>query len=75
MREAAAMWQQISDAVGEERRDALWSHPDLVPTGEDIDDPTALIARILGGTPEPDDIDRAIEDLLGDDTTDRPHEE
>ena len=24
---------------------------------------------------QPDDIDRAIEDLLGDDTTDRPHED
>jgi putative hydrolase len=75
LREAAAMWQQVSDAVGEEKRDALWSHPDLVPTSEDVDDPSALIARILGGTPEPDDIDRAIEDLLGDDSAERPHEQ
>ena len=69
------MWQQVSEAVGNEQRDALWSHPDLVPQGEDIDDPTALIARITGGEPEPDDIDRAIEDLLGDDSSERPHEE
>jgi len=75
LREAAAMWQQITDAVGNEKRDYLWSHPDLVPQAEDIDDPAALIARITGGDPEPDDIDRAIEDLLGDDSSDRPHEQ
>ena len=74
LREAAAMWQKITDAVGNEVRDNLWSHPDLVPTAEDIDDPSALIARITSGTPEPDDVDRAIQDLLGDDTTERPHE-
>jgi putative hydrolase len=75
LREAAAMWQQVSDAVGDEKRDGLWSHPDLVPTGDDIDDPSALIARITAGAPEPDDIDQAIEDLLNDDTTDRPRED
>lgn len=74
LREAAAMWQAVTDAVGAEARDALWSHPDLVPTAADIDDPAALIARMTAGTPEPDDIDRALEDLLGDDTTERPHE-
>ncbi|CAN5237596.1 zinc-dependent metalloprotease [soil metagenome] len=75
LREAAAMWQAVSDAVGDEKRDALWSHPDLIPTGADIDDPTSLIARITAGAPEPDDIDQAIEDLLNDDTSERPHEE
>jgi len=75
LREAAAMWQQLSDAVGDEKRDSLWSHPDLVPTSDDIDDPSALIARVTDGDPEPDDIDQAIEDLLNDDTTDRPREE
>ncbi|HOB58252.1 MAG TPA: zinc-dependent metalloprotease [Rhodoglobus sp.] len=75
LREAAAMWQQVTDAVGNSARDELWSHPDLVPQGEDIDDPSALIARITATEVQPDDIDRAIEDLLGDDTTDRPHED
>lgn len=75
LREAAAMWQQVTDAVGNDKRDALWSHPDLVPVASDIDDPSALIARITDGAPEPDDIDRAIEDLLGDDTGERPHED
>ena len=75
LREAAAMWQKVTDAVGSEKRDDLWSHPDLVPTAEDLDDPTALIARITAGEPEPDDVDQAIEDLLNDDTSERPREE
>lgn len=75
LREAAAMWQRVTDAVGSDVRDDLWSHPDLVPTGADIDDPSALIARITNSTPEPDLLDRAIEDLLNDDTSERPREE
>ncbi len=75
LREAAAMWQKIMDAVGAERRDSLWSHPDLVPSGEDIDDPESLIARVSSAEPELDDVDRAIEDLLNDDSEDRPTEE
>jgi len=74
LREAAAMWQAVTDAVGAEKRDDLWSHPDLVPTSADIDDPQALIARLTAGTPELDDIDRAIEDLLGDNSSNRPRE-
>jgi putative hydrolase len=75
LREAAAMWQQVTDAVGADARDDLWSHPDLVPTADDISDPSALVARLTAGTPAPDDIDQAIEDLLNDDTSERPRED
>lgn len=75
LREAAAMWQAVTDAVGDAKRDELWAHPDAMPTAEDIDDPQALIARITGDAAEPDEIDRAIEELLGDDGTERPREE
>ncbi|MCU1422533.1 MAG: hypothetical protein JWN36_2184 [Microbacteriaceae bacterium] len=74
LREAAAMWQTVTDAVGSEARDALWSHPDLVPTSADIDDPQALVARMTGAAPERDAVDLAIEDLLNDISDDRPHE-
>ncbi|MDH6180434.1 putative hydrolase [Microbacteriaceae bacterium SG_E_30_P1] len=74
LREAAAMWQAVTDAVGVEARDALWSHPDLVPVASDIDDPAALIARITAGPPEPDEFDKALEDLLDDEGGDRPVE-
>lgn len=46
IREAAAMWTAVTAAVGTQKRDGLWNHPDLLPTSEDIDDPTALIARL-----------------------------
>ncbi|WP_104135840.1 zinc-dependent metalloprotease [Cryobacterium sp. Y62] len=79
LREAAAMWQAVTDAVGNEARDALWSHPDLLPTSEDIDDPQPLIIRLTSvarGEPEVlDDVDQALEDLLRDDGAERPHEE
>jgi putative hydrolase len=75
LREAAAMWQQVTDAVGADTRDDLWSHPDLVPTADDITDPSALVARLQAGTPAPDDVDKALEDLLNDDTSERPREE
>ena len=74
LREAAAMWQKISDAVGQDARDALWQHPDVVPTAEDITDPTALLTRLTSGEVSRDDVDQAIEDLLNDDTTERPVE-
>jgi putative hydrolase len=74
LREAATMWQKVTDAVGDDGRDALWAHPDLIPTDADIDDPSGLIARITSGARIPDDVDMAIEDLLNDDGEDRPHE-
>jgi putative hydrolase len=73
LREAAAMWRAVTDAVGAEKRDALWSQPDLIPTSDDIDFPAALIARMTEAEPERDDIDQAIEDLLNDEG-DRPKE-
>ncbi|WP_141897061.1 zinc-dependent metalloprotease [Paramicrobacterium agarici] len=68
LREAAAMWRTVTDAVGPGARDALWQHPDLVPTSADIDDPAALVGRLeateRGEAPEPDEFDVALEDLL-----------
>jgi len=68
LREASMMWRRITDAVGVNARDALWAHPDLMPTGDDIDDPAALIDRVVatarGDAPMQDDMDRALDDLL-----------
>jgi putative hydrolase len=74
LREAAAMWQKLTDEVGAEQRDSLWSHPDLIPTTQDIDDPIGLVMRLTGAEPEQDHIDQAIEDLLNDTSADRPVE-
>ena len=68
LREAAAMWRKVTDALGSAGRDALWSHPDLLPTAADVDDPDALVARLTAPEPPQDDVDREIADLLrGDD--------
>jgi putative hydrolase len=68
MREAAAMWRAVTDAVGVAGRDALWDYPDLMPTAEDIDDPAALVARLearaRGEEPVPDEMDDALARLL-----------
>lgn len=74
LREAAAMWRTVTDAVGAQKRDELWSQPDLIPTSDEIDFPSALIARLTGAVAEPDEMDQALEDLLNDESDDRPHE-
>jgi putative hydrolase len=64
LREASAMWQQVTDAVGIEKRDGIWSHPDMLPTEADISNPQALIESVLSSGPD-DDMDQALRDLLG----------
>ncbi|MGB4777019.1 zinc-dependent metalloprotease [Microbacterium sp.] len=68
LREAAAMWRAVTDAVGIEARDSLWDYPDLMPTAEDIDDPQALVARLQararGEEPARDAFDEALDELL-----------
>ncbi|MFT4029280.1 MAG: zinc-dependent metalloprotease [Protaetiibacter sp.] len=75
LREAAAMWRAVTDAVGAGARDALWAHPDIIPADTDIDDATLLIARLTGDEPVEDDVDRALQDLLDDSTGERPRED
>lgn len=68
LREASAMWRAVTDAVGIAARDALWDYPDIMPLASDIDDPSALIARLealqRGETPEADELDEALARLL-----------
>jgi len=45
MREASQLWQLLREARGAEGRDALWEHPDLLPTVDDLDDPTGFVNR------------------------------
>jgi len=75
LREASAMWQAVTDAVGVGARDSLWDYPDLMPQAADIDDPTSLIARLQaqarGEQPAADEFDEALARLLdGDDFSD-----
>ena len=70
LRDAAAMWRAIDAAVDSETRDSLWGHPDLLPTSDDIDDPSGLIARLTGPTRTPDAMDDAIREILDDGAVD-----
>ncbi|MDN5858465.1 MAG: zinc-dependent metalloprotease [Pseudonocardia sp.] len=45
LRAAAELWRLLGEQRGMHGRDALWAHPDLIPTADDLDDPAAFIAR------------------------------
>jgi len=64
MREASELWQQIGEAVGNEKRDSLWDHPDLLPTDKDIDEPEKFVARLKADLGLGDAMDQALRDLL-----------
>jgi putative hydrolase len=51
LREAAALWESVRDARGLEARDALWEHPDLVPTPDDLDGDDAIEAFVRRSAP------------------------
>jgi len=65
LREAAAMWRILDAALGSEKRDSFWNHPDLVPSSEDIDDPQRLIDKLSGLVSDNDSLDQELRDLLG----------
>jgi putative hydrolase len=60
MREAAQLWQRLTQAAGVDARDAVWNHPDLLPNSEDLDEPAGFIDRVIGGDTSGLDIDAAI---------------
>jgi putative hydrolase len=47
LREAAALWQALTTHRGVDGRDALWGHPDLLPTNDDFADPDGYATRPL----------------------------
>jgi putative hydrolase len=54
LRDAAALWWAVTERRGVSGRDAIWAHPDLLPTAEDLDDP-------IGFAEPPDDSDPMTE--------------
>ncbi len=49
LREAAALWSAVAERGGISARDALWAHPDLLPSAEDLDDPVGFVTRTGAG--------------------------
>jgi putative hydrolase len=61
LREATALWAALTEHRGIEGRDAVWGHPDLLPSDEDFSDPAAFALTELN----PDAFDLGgLEDFL-----------
>ena len=61
LREATAIWQGLTEARGIDGRDALWAHPDLLPTADDLENPDTFVR----GQPEFDISDLENQDESG----------
>jgi putative hydrolase len=75
LRDASALWGSLRSRKGQSDRDAVWSHPDLLPTAADLDDPLGFREDSIAPEQLSDDeFDAGLRDLLdgGDDT--RPTE-
>ena len=64
MRDAANLWAAVRAARGVEGRDAVWSHPDLLPTSADLDDPLGFVAGESKAEDSEASFDRALAELL-----------
>ena len=74
LREATALWEHLYNERGVEGRDAVWDHPDLMPTAEDLDDPAGFTSRRESDASQYEDFDAALGKLLdgGFDAPDEP---
>ena len=58
------MWSQLREERGIEGRDAVWEHPDLMPTSKDLDDPQGFSKRRELLEASDSDVDAALQRLL-----------
>lgn len=64
LREAAALWAHLEEARGSDARDALWSHPDLMPSAEELDDPAGFVAGRDAAASADEDVDAALASIF-----------
>src|SRR4051794_7980297 len=66
LRDASALWGSLRSRKGQAARDAVWSHPDLLPTAVDLDDPLGFQEGSLPASEALTDaeFDAALADLL-----------
>ena len=74
LRDASALWGSLRSRQGQDARDAVWTHPDLLPTSADLDDPLGFREDSIDpGELSEDEFDAGLRDLLdGGDGTDGP---
>ncbi|MCM3555111.1 zinc-dependent metalloprotease [Janibacter melonis] len=61
LRDAANLFAALEDAGGASARDAAWAHPDVAPTGADLDDVLGYVERSTGSTSGPQDVSGGID--------------
>ena len=85
LRDAATLWGALAASGGAEARDALWAHPDLLPTADDLDDPLGFAGSATGSGADDTgagvdwdaglrDLDKDLDGSLDDDSTGGPDE-
>ena len=65
LRDASTLWGSLRTRQGAEARDGVWTHPDLLPTAADLDDPLGF--REDAAAPEglsAEEFDAGLSDLL-----------
>jgi len=45
LRAASELWRELTNVRGVDGREAVWNHPDLIPTADDLDDPHGFVHR------------------------------
>jgi putative hydrolase len=65
LRDASTLWGSLRSRQGQQGRDAVWAHPDLMPTSADLDDPLGFREHVEEPKALTDEeFDAALADLL-----------
>lgn len=69
--EALELWRRVTVAVGAERRDKIWDHPDFLPVATDLDNSAEFIDSLLAEADNFDPIAEidALEKMLAEEAT------
>src|SRR5699024_6292303 len=65
LRDGANLWAALENAGGPALRDGRWSHPDLAPTSDDLDDIIGYVERAAGRTDADERLEGLPEGALG----------
>lgn len=69
LRDASTLWGSLRTRQGVEARDAVWTHPDLLPTSNDLDDPLGFREGVQAPTSLSDEeFDAELSKLLDQDS-------
>ena len=64
LRDAATLWGSLRSRKGADGRDAVWAHPDLLPSSADLDDPLGFGETIEVEEIGDSEFDAALAELL-----------